>query len=102
MTPQTELVLKQIVAQDDSIDPDRIGRAFALLRTNSRYTTEPEYILHMDDVMKLLGIARCTLYKYFKQGLLKRIYGEGDQALGVSQSSYIAFTNRRPERSAAA
>jgi len=97
MTPQTELVLKQIVKSDDSIDPNNAIRAFALLRSTSRFSTEPPYILRFPQVRKMLGISSAGLYKYFKQGLLKRIYGEGQHALGVDQNSYIAFTNRRPK-----
>ena len=100
MTPQTELVLKQIVKSDETIDPNNAIRAFALLRSTSRFSTEPPYILRFPKVRKMLGVSSSGLYKYFDKGLLKRIYGEGKHAIGVAQDSYIAFTNRRPERMA--
>jgi len=98
MTPQTELVLKQIIKMDETIDPKNAIRAFALLRNTSKSSTEPPYILRIPKVLEMLGITRTGLYKYFKKGLLKRIYGEGEHAIGVAQDSYVAFTSRRPER----
>jgi len=100
MTPQTELVLKQIVKGDKSIDPNNAIRAFALLRNPSSHTAEPKPILRIPTVAQLLGISKATVYEYLEKGLLKRIYGEGVNAFGVDQDSYIAFTNRSQGKSA--
>jgi len=98
MTPQTEAVIKKIIRSDETIDPKNAFRALTLLRSTSRFSTEPPYILRIPKVLNMLSISRTELYSYFKKGLLKRIYGEGEHAIGVAQDSYIAFTSRRPER----
>lgn len=97
MTPQTEIVLKQIIKGDESISPENAIRALALFR-NPSSPSEPTCILPIPKVLEMLSIKRGGLYEYFRLGLLKRIYGIGGKAIGVSQDSYIAFTSRRPER----
>jgi len=101
MTPQTELVLKQIIKADESIDPKNAILAFNFLRDPSKHPAEPSPILRIPMVAKMLGITIAGVYKYFDKGLLKRIYGEGENAFGVTQDSYIEFTSRRPQRSEA-
>jgi len=92
MTPQTEIVLTQIIKTDESIDRKNAIRAMALLR-QSKFVSEPAPILGFKTVMRLLSVSKPTLYRYFDQGKLKRIYGEGEHAIGVDQDSYITFTN---------
>jgi len=98
MTPQTEVVLKQIIKADESIDKRDAVRAFALLRNQPQCLYPPTPILRISQVMQMLGVSRSTLYRFFDQGILKRLYGEGKNALGVTQDSYIAFTSQPPKR----
>jgi len=92
MTPETEAILKKIIRSDESIDRECALRALALLR-QSKFVPEPVPILGFTTVMRMLSVSRPTLYRYFDQGKLKRIYGEGEHAIGVAQDSYIKFTS---------
>ena len=48
--------------------------------------------------MELLKIHRRTLDYYIQRGYLKRVYGGGERAIGVSRDSYLKFIARRSGR----
>ena len=43
-------------------------------------------------------IHRRTLDYYIQRGYLKRVYGGGERAIGVSRDSYLKFIARRSGR----
>ena len=46
------------------------------------------HVIRYKDVLKWLKIHRRTLDYYIQRGYLKRVYGGGERAIGVSRDSY--------------
>ena len=56
------------------------------------------HVIRYKDVLKWLKIHRRTLDYYIQRGYLKRVYGGGERAIGVSRDSYLKFIARRSGR----
>ena len=56
------------------------------------------HVIRYKDVLKWLKIHRRTLDYYIQRGYLKRVYGGGERAIGVSRYSYLTFIARRSGR----
>ena len=56
------------------------------------------HVIRYKDVLKWLKIHSRTLDYYIQRGYLKRVYGGGERAIGVSRDSYLKFIARRSGR----
>ena len=56
------------------------------------------HVIRYKDVLKWLKIHRRTLDYYIQRGYLKRVYGGGERAIGVSRDSSLKFIARRSGR----
>ena len=93
---ETEVVIRGLLASDKSVAPEDIEKAIAYLQ--GRLDEDLTHVIRYKDVLKWLKIHRRTLDYYIQRGYLKRVYGGGERAIGVSRDSYLKFIARRSGR----
>ena len=97
MKQQTELTVRMLLKSDTSVSEEDIEKAVDILKgkEGGDATEELQHVIRRKDVLKLLGVHRRTLDYYVEQGYLKRVYGIGKRALGISRESFLKFTAQR-------
>ena len=95
---ETEVVIRGLLASDKSVAPEDIEKAIAYLQGRRDEDEDLTHVIRYKDVLKWPKIHRRTLDYYFQRGYLKRVYGGGERAIGVSRDSYLKFIARRSGR----
>lgn len=97
MRQQTEMTVRMLLKSDASVTEEDIEKAVNILKgkDGGDATEELQHVIRRKDVLKLLGVHRRTLDYYVEQGYLKRVYGIGKRALGISRDSFLKFTAQR-------
>ena len=97
MKQQTELTVRMLLKSDMSVSDADIEKAVDILKgkEGGDASEELQHVIRRKDVLKLLGVHRRTLDYYVEQGYLKRVYGIGKRALGISRESFLKFTAQR-------
>ena len=93
---ETEVVIRGLLASDKSVAPEDIEKAIAYLQGSP--DEDLAHVIRYKDVLKWLKIHRRTLDYYIQRGYLKRVYGGGERAIGVSRDSYLKSIARRSGR----
>ena len=93
---ETEVVIRGLLASDKRVAPEDIEKAIAYLQ--GRRDEDLTHVIRYKDVLKWLKIHRRTLDYYIQRGYLKRVYGGGERAIGVSRDSDLKFIARRSGR----
>ena len=93
----TEQALRSILQGDGEIAPETIDRAIDFLK-GKRDEQSMVHVMRYKDVLKHLNCHPRTLEYYIQKGYLKRVYGLGQRAIGISRESFIRFTQTRVER----
>ena len=100
MKQQTELTVRMLLQGDATVTKEDIETAIGILngREDAEASEELKHVIKRKNVLKLLGIHRRTLDYYVERGYLKRVYGFGKRALGISRKSFLEFVKLRAER----
>ena len=85
---ETEVVIRGLLASDKSVAPEDIEKAIAYLQGRRDEDEDLTHVIRYKDVLKWLKIHSRTLDYYIQRGYLKRVYGGGECAIGVSRDSY--------------
>ena len=94
MNIKTEMAIRNVAACDTEIKSEWLELAIKVLRGEDPRKDEIVHVLRRKDVMKLLHVHRRTLDYYIEKGYLKRVYGGGTRALGITRDSFNEFVKR--------
>lgn len=98
MQRKTELAIRSIANVDQEIDPLNLERAIGFLYGRPIFDHDIVRVIRYKDAQAILGIS----YKHFQylidRGYLKRVFGVGKQAIGVTQESLTRFTTLRTQK----
>ena len=86
MKAQTEAALRNIAGLDPEVKAENLERALRFLRGERDENGPLVEVMKRKEVME---IHRRTLDYYIQRGYLKRVYGGGERAIGVSRDSYL-------------
>ena len=95
MKPETETLVRNVVAMDADVTKENLERAIDILRGKVSSDEDLIHNIRFCDAQELLKVSRRTLSYYIDHGYLDRVYGCGERALGVSRESLLRFMNRR-------
>ncbi len=96
MKPETENMVRTMVATDPTVSREMLERAIIILRGGVETDEDMVHVMRRQDVMKHLSVSRRTLDYYLKMGYLERVYGGGRKyALGVTRESVLRFLKLR-------
>ena len=95
MKEETEAMIRNLAKMDGEVKDEDLERAITVLRGEKEDGGELIHVMKRKDVMKHLKIHRRTLDYYLNRGLLERVYGGGQRAIGISRESFIRFMSRR-------
>lgn len=94
MKAQTEAAVRNILAMDEEVEKDNIERCISILRGQPQ-DKDLIQVIRYKEALKHLQCHRRTLEYYIQKGYLKRVYGGGERAIGISRESFIRFTQLR-------
>jgi len=94
MKPETEATFNAIVSMDHEIETASACRAISILNGRTNQSKHLVSVLRISEVAKLLGVSMWTIHQYAAQGVLEKVYGGGRYLLGISRSSYVAFSEK--------
>jgi len=80
---------------DSEIKPEDIEKALDVLRGKIGSNEEIDHVLRRKEVEEILHVHRRTVDYYLDKGYLKRVYGGGQRAVGISRDSVLRFVRRR-------
>lgn len=95
MTPQTENIIRNVASLDPEIPPERLEQALSVLRGGSDFNGVIDHVLRRKEVEEILHVHRRTIDYYLEKGYLRRVYGGGQRAVGISRESLNNFMRRR-------
>lgn len=98
MNRKTELALRSIANVDPEIDPLNLERAIGYLYGRPLVKHDIVRIIRYKEACEILGVSYGHLQYFIERGYLKKVYGIGKQAIGITQESLMRFTTLRTQR----
>ena len=98
MKVETEQMIRSMAKMDGEVNPNDLERAINIMRGVKDDNQNLVHVIRRKDAARMLGVHRRTLDYYIQRGYLKRVYGGGERAIGVSRDSYLKFIARRSGR----
>ena len=95
---ETEQMIRSMAKMDGEVNPNDLERAINIMRGVKDDNQDLVHVIRRKDAARMLGVHRRTLDYYIQRGYLKRVYGGGERAIGVSRDSYLKFIARRSGR----
>ena len=94
MTAQIEQLMRQILDADGSIPQEDICRAILIMKGAPIDHSDLVHVIRYPEAAKLLGVHRCTIDYFVRQGYLDRVMGGGKSCIGITSDSYQRFIRR--------
>ena len=98
MKVETDQMIRSMAKMDGEVNPNDLERAINIMRGVKDDNQNLVHVIRRKDAARMLGVHRRTLDYYIQRGYLKRVYGGGERAIGVSRDSYLKFIARRSGR----
>lgn len=95
MTVDAEQAIRSVLAMDQEIKFDTIDRAIGIMCGTPSQAEDACRVVSYKDTLAILDIHEVTLYRYIRNGYLKRVFGSGRKAIGINGNSLDAFRQRR-------
>ena len=95
MNSKTEAAMRATLLADGEITAEAIEHAIELMKGQPSNRSELCKIVSFDEAMRILGVKRCTLKWYVRQGYLTRVLGAGNRSIGINGNSLDAFRTLR-------
>ena len=95
MKPETEALIRNVVAFDGEITAHNLNKAIEILRGKVEPDADLVHVIRFNDVCDMLHIHRRTLEYYISRGHFDKVYGRGERAIGVTRDSFVRFTTQR-------